>query len=319
VSVAALGCAGGSDPPARVEPSRAQEARERDMAVVARLQRERRRLQAALATDRARAGQASRARPEPTTGRASLFTAADRASFDRLAARRGGQQGLAVSLLGRGRPVERLGALRDGVAWSTAKVPIAAAVLAAGEGPAHAADLEQAITASDNAAALRLWDALGGGAAAGAKATRQLRLAGDERTVIETRPLRGAAYTPFGQTDWALSDQARFMAGLECSSAGRAVTDLMRRVVPGQRWGLGSLPGDVAFKGGWGPGSRPGVAGGYLDRQMGVVRVRGVAVAVAMASVPAAGTHEAGISDLDALARWLPAHLRVPRTANSHC
>ena len=302
----------------RGEPRRAHEAQERAKATIRRLRRERDRLKQEAAQNRARAAQPRR-HPKARRSHPSFFSPADRESFARLSAQLGGQQGLAVSLLGRNQRAERMGGLRGGVAWSTAKVPIAEAIFASGQAAATKADLRQAITASDNAAALRLWRVLGDGATAAQKATVQLRQAGDATTVIEDKPLRGPAYTPFGQTQWNLGAQARYVAGLECSPAGRQVSELMRHTVSSQRWGLGSLAGTSALKGGWGPGSQPGVAGGYFDRQMGIVNVHGVSVAIALASLPAAGTHEAGISNLNALARWLPAHLHVPRSHRVTC
>ena len=61
------------------------------------------------------------------------------------------------------------------------------AVVAAGQGGAHSSDLTQAITASDNAAALRLWSALGGGDAAAQAADAQLRAAGVDARLVDSR------------------------------------------------------------------------------------------------------------------------------------
>ena len=189
-----------------------------------------------------------------------ILSAADRASFARLASSLGGQSGLAASGLGVGRRVERVGTLQSAIAWSTAKVPVAMAVIASRAGATQQANLRSAITASDNAAALRLWSSLGGGQDAADASDEQLRQAGDTRTQIESRALRGSGYTPFGQTAWALPDQARFTAGLACTQAGAQVLGLMNQVVPGQRWGLGSAGVQAQFKGGWGPGHNPGRA-----------------------------------------------------------
>ena len=238
-----------------------------------------------------------------------ILSAADRASFARLASSLSGAEGVAVSGVGRGQAVEPLGSLRSAIAWSTSKVPVAMAVVAAGQGGAHSSDLTQAITASDNAAALRLWSALGGGGDAAAQAAdAQLRAAGDAATQVESQALRGSAYTPFGQTRWSLADQTRFTAGMACSDAGAAVLDLMGDTVAGQRWGLGSAGVPAQLKGGWGPGSQPGVSGGYLDRQMGVVTVGGRRLAVAIATAPSNGSHATGTGNLTAIARWLVAH-----------
>jgi hypothetical protein len=249
-----------------------------------------------------------------------ILTASDRASFARLASELGGEQGLAVSGLGYGAPVEHIGPLQTGVAWSTSKVPLAMAVIARGDGQAHADDLRLALTASDNAAALRLWSTLGDDAAAAAAADEQLRQAGDTRTRTESRRLRGSAYTPFGQTSWALTDQTHFTAGLACLQAGAEVLGLMDQVIPAQRWGLGAAGVDAQFKGGWGPGSQPGVGGGDFDRQMGVITIAGKPLAVAMAVRPADGSHDTGSRNLTSIAQWIVEHADVRRLpARARC
>ena len=249
-------------------------------------------------------------RKRPPANPDAILSADDRASFQRLAASLGGQSGLAVSGVGLGRPVERVGALRGGSAWSTAKVPIAMAVIDAGGQATRQGDLAQAITASDNAAATRLWTSLGPPEAAAEAANAQLRAAGDTRTSIEPRTLL-ASYTPFGQTGWSLRDQAKFAAGMPCTAAGVQVLGLMGQVVGGQQWGLGATGPEAQFKGGWGPGSRPGVGGGYLDRQLGIVTVDGTPLAVSIATVPADGSHESGTRNLTEIARWLTEHASV--------
>src|SRR3954452_17893050 len=259
-------------------------------------------------------GSASAA-PRPSRS-AAILSAADRASFASLTSSLGSRSGIAVSGLGLGRRVERDVSLTTAVAWSTAKVPVAMAVIASGAGAQT--NLTAAITASDNAAALRLWSSLGGGESAAGAADKQLRAAGDKRTQIESRSLRGGAYTPFGQTAWALADQARFTAGMACTQNGAQVLGLMGHVVAGQRWGLGSAGVPPQFKGGWGPGSQPGAGGGYLDRQMGVLTIHGKPVAVAIATQPSDGSHNSGTRNLTAIARWLVGHADVeslPRRA----
>jgi hypothetical protein len=133
-------------------------------------------------------------------------------------------------------------------------------------GVAQSQDLTQAITASDNAAAERLWSALGAGASAAEASTAQLRDAGDPRTQIQAQRLR-AGYTAFGQTQWALTDQVRFVGGMACVAAGQPVLELMNQVVAGQRWGLGATGKLAQFKAGWGPVSRPARAmAGWIAR-----------------------------------------------------
>lgn len=245
----------------------------------------------------------------PTTASAAdLLSAGDAKSFQKLQAELGGTIGLAASPLGKGQAVERVGSLSTGIAWSTSKVPVAMAVIAAGHRSRQSSNLRQAITASDNAAAERLWSSLGSGGPAAQAATRQLRNAGDRNTTMESQRLR-SGYTPFGQTQWALADQARFVAGMPCLKAGKAVLDLMGQTISAQRWGLGQIDSGAQLKGGWGPGSRPGVDGGYLDRQMGIVTVGGRRVALTLASLPADGSHETGTRNLTAIAKWAKDHL----------
>ncbi len=81
--------------------------------------------------------------------------------------------------------------------------------------------------------------------------------------------------------------------------------------MPAQRWGLGAAGVDAQLKGGWGPGSQPGVAGGDFDRQMGVITVAGKPLAVAIADAPADGSHDTGTRNLTSIARWLVAHADV--------
>jgi hypothetical protein len=171
-------------------------------------------------------------------------------------------------------------------------------------------DLVQAITASDNAAAERLWEALGEGEKAAQATTAQLREAGDAQTHVQTQRLL-AGYTAFGQTQWALTDQARFVAGMPCVPSGQKVLALMSQVVAGQRWGLGSTGTQAQFKAGWGPGITPGTGDGWLDRQMGIVTIDGRPVAVAMATT--ASDHTTGTQNLTTIARWVVAHANARR------
>jgi hypothetical protein len=267
----------------------------------------------AQATKQASAGRPNVPTARKADGRPRILSPADRASFDRLASSLSGQEGLAVSAIGVGRAVERIGSIRSAVAWSTSKVPVAMAVMAGGGAQAQQDSLSRAITASDNVSAERLWSSLGGGQTAAAAADEQLRAGGDSHTQIEYRSLRGAGFTPFGQTNWALSDQVRFTAGLPCSQAGAQALGLMNDVVAGQRWGLGAAGVEAQLKGGWGPGSRPGVSGGYLDRQMGVMVIHGKPPAVTIAAQPADGSHGTGTRNLTAIARWVVAHADVSR------
>lgn len=241
---------------------------------------------------------------------AGLLSAADRASFAALERSLGGSSGVVVSRAGRGRPQDAVGTLRTGVAWSTIKVPIAVAVRRAGRDFAPAS---AAITASDNAAAERLWASLGPPASAGRRVEATLRAAGDRATQVQTQRVR-AGFTAFGQTRWSLAAQARFTAGLPCIDGGAEVLGLMGEVVAGQRWGLGSTGPTARFKGGWGPGTQ----GGYLVRQLGLLELspsRPLAVAVATQQ----GSFERGTAALTRIARWVERTVDADRVRPPAC
>lgn len=210
-----------------------------------------------------------------------------------------GTAGIAVSPVGGG-DVQTAGEWRTGVAWSTIKVPLAVAV--ARTDPQALENAGTAITLSDNQAAEQLWNALGGGTAAASAVGAVLVDGGDVTTQVPAVRAR-AEYSVFGQTRWALTDQARFGGRLPCVRSAGRVLELMGQVSPDQRWGLGRIPG-ARSKGGWGPGE----SGGYLVRQFGIVPGAGGDVAVAIAVD--APSFEAGTADLstmaDALAPLLP-------------
>ncbi|MCP9490418.1 MAG: hypothetical protein MSC31_11165 [Solirubrobacteraceae bacterium MAG38_C4-C5] len=296
-----VACGGGAERLERPGVSGASDAEAEAAQREAEVQRLAQRLEAQRAnipTDDAAAGAAS--------GR--IFSESARADFEKLAASLPGDEGLAVAPVGGDGAAEQLGSLTGGVAWSTSKVPIAMAAIEAGVASEN--DLSAAITASDNDAAQRLWDALGGGDAAAAAADEQLRIAGDQSTSTQASTLRDG-FTAFGQTDWTLSDQAQFVSGMDCTDNGSQVLELMRQTVTAQRWGIGTVDTTAALKGGWGPGSLPGASGGYLDRQMGIVSIEGVPVAVTIATTPADGSHETGTSNLSTIAEWLVSNADV--------
>jgi len=235
-------------------------------------------------------------------------SAATQASFDKLAAGLGGEVGVAYGPAGLDQPVTTLGPLQTGVAWSTAKVPVAVATVRAdGGSPSgdHADLMRSAITASDNAAAESLWAGLGGGAAAGAKVQAVLADAGDGDTRVQTERVR-SGFTAFGQTEWPLPQAERLAAALPCLDGAAPVLDLMGQVTSDQRWGLGQAGANQRFKGGWGPDE----SGRYLVRQLGLIDVDGGTVAVAIASKPSDGSLESGSAQLTQLAQWVAAHAR---------
>jgi hypothetical protein len=186
----------------------------------------------------------------------------------------GGCVGVAIGEVAGG-PIETRGELREMRAWSTMKVPVIVAAIAAGRADWEA--IEAAITRSDNDAARLLWERLDDGSA---EVEAVLRRAGDMETTLEREPdPRG--YSSFGRTVWPLPAAIAFYGALargELLPKGdtERVLDAMGRIVAEQRWGLGRIPG-ICFKGGWGPSDRP--EGGYEVIQVGVVRPRVIAIA----------------------------------------
>jgi hypothetical protein len=183
--------------------------------------------------------------------------------------------GLAIGPLAGGR-IETRGELRESRAWSTMKVPVIVAAIAAGR--ADWETVEAAITRSDNDAASRLWDELDDGAA---QVEAVLREAGDDETTLEREPdPRG--YSSFGRTVWSLPAAVRFYGALARGELLPAadterVLDAMVRVVSEQRWGLGAADPPIPFKGGWGPSESP--EGGYEVIQVGIAGPTVIAIA----------------------------------------
>jgi hypothetical protein len=204
----------------------------------------------------------------------------------------------------------RLGTLSTGVAWSTIKVPVAIAAVRQANGHPSAETLRlmrAAITSSDNDAALALWSRLGPAAMVATKTQSVLRSGGDRTTVVPSRQSR-VGFTPFGQSMWSLTEQARFAASLPCMAGTSTVLSLMGQVTPSQRWGVGGMSGTLALKGGWGPGTD----GRYLVRQLSVVRLPdGTRVGMSLAARPADGRFDTGTSNVDALAHWVERSVRT--------
>lgn len=223
------------------------------------------------------------------------------ASFNEFAQRIGAEIGLAYAPLDHPENVNFLGSWSSGPAWSTIKVPLALALLR--ERGIVSSAMRSAITASDNAAAESIWEELGGGSVAANKVQTVLTDAGDPLTVVPSERRR-SGFSVFGQTDWSVGDQARFLARVACDPDAASVTHLMGEIVSGQQWGLGAIE-DAYFKGGWGPGTD----GLYLVRQFGVVPTRTGHVAVAIAAVADSGGFGDGTAVLDRLAGWLQDHL----------
>jgi hypothetical protein len=163
-------------------------------------------------------------------------------------------------------------------------------------------EVTKTIADSDNAAAEELWSRLGDPTEAATKVRAVIREAGDTTTAVESGRLR-PGYTAFGQTQWSLTRQAQFTAGLPGIPGASPVVDLMHNLCDEHRWGLAAK--GFAAKGGWGPG----MAGGYLVRQMAIVPIESRHVGVALAAEAHDGVFETGVDVLNRLSDWLVYHL----------
>lgn len=182
-------------------------------------------------------------------------------------------------------------------AWSTIKVPLAVAAYRVAPDTAQLA-APAAITASDNDAALQLWNALPPGAGDAVLAD------GGVPKTINTERIR-PEFSTFGQTMLTAAEESTFMSNLSCLSGAGPVLELMGQIVPGQDYGLGQLP-NAQFKGGWGPSA----SGGYQVRQMGLVsNTAGQDVALALTVVPADGSYQTGQAMANAVAEQLRGRL----------
>ncbi|OIR46338.1 hypothetical protein BJP07_00790 [Corynebacterium sp. NML130628] len=182
-------------------------------------------------------------------------------------------------------------------AWSTIKVPLAVAAYRVAPDTAQAA-APAAITASDNDAALQLWNALPPGAGDTVLAD------GGVPKTINTERVR-PEFSTFGQTMLTTTEESTFMSHLSCLNGAAPVLELMGQIVPGQDYGLGQLP-NARLKGGWGPS----VSGGYEVRQMGLVsNIAGQDVALALTVVPADGSYQTGQAMANAVAEQLRGRL----------
>lgn len=221
------------------------------------------------------------------------------ASFAELAGTVAATIGIAIAPLGTD-TVSTFGSWSTGVAWSTIKVPLVIAAQRAGVADADTL-ATRAITESDNAAAEQLWSELGSGDPAAQQVQSILVEGGDTSTVVQSQRVR-PPYTPFGQTQWPLGQQALFAAHLPCLADAEKVIDLMHQVTASQRWGLAA--NGSAAKGGWGPDD----AGNYLVRQFGIISTPAGDLGVALAAEPNDGSFDTGVSALDQMTAWLTAH-----------
>lgn len=200
--------------------------------------------------------------------------------------------------------VESAGNFTPLPAWSTIKVPLAVAALR--NDPSLSTVALSAIAVSDNEAAERLWESLGGGEAAAEAVEKALRESGDTTTRVNPQVTR-PGFTAFGQTVWPLEAQVGYAQYLSSApgAAEAEVRSAMEQIAPTQAYGIGQLPGSH-FKGGWGP--EP--TGPYLVRQFGFVDGQ----ALAIATIAADGTYEGGQRVLNDAVAKLGAYIEMNGT-----
>ena len=152
------------------------------------------------------------------------------------------QVGVVIAPVGNGNSPLIFGDWKSGPAWSTIKVPLAIAALREEEPPHVTDEMRAAITESDNAAAESIWQGLGTPVIAAHKVEDVLRQTGDD-TVVQSQKVR-PEFTAFGQTDWPLTEQTRFLAVAACDASNKPILDLMGQVEASQAWGLGRISWD---------------------------------------------------------------------------
>ncbi|MCS5480835.1 hypothetical protein NYP18_14415 [Corynebacterium sp. YIM 101645] len=181
----------------------------------------------------------------------------------------GGRIGIAVAT---GDGVVRAGLSGHSWAWSTIKVPVALAADA--RGLAEEELVQASISQSDNDAAYLL----------------SLLIDNDHDGLPHVPEL---AEWP-GETEWSLSEQAQFAAGLPCTDTVGTTYGAMGEIVDWQQVGLSQIPG-ARFKAGWGQDTDTV----YTLRQLGTAPVDTGVVGLAVITHPDDGTHATAEEILD--------------------
>lgn len=181
----------------------------------------------------------------------------------------GGRIGIAVAT---GNGVVRAGLSGHSWAWSTIKVPVA--VTADARDLAEEEMIQASISQSDNDAAYLL-------------------------SVLIDNDHGGLRHVPEleewpGQTEWGLSEQARFAAGLPCADTVGTTYEAMGEIVDWQQVGLAQIP-EARFKGGWGQDTDTV----YTLRQLGTVPLDDGVVGLAVITHPDDQLHATAEKILD--------------------
>jgi hypothetical protein len=138
---------------------------------------------------------------------------------------------------------------------------------------------------------------------------------------VNTAP-NDRGFTTEGQTQWSTRGEVLFYRALarNCLLNARDtayVVGLMRRVIPSERWGLGSAgytsSVQVAFKGGWGPDDE----GRYQVRQTGIVTSGRLGYVVSILALPANGSFSEGTRMVTLVARWVRLHVDLSAAPGS--
>lgn len=281
-----------------------------------------------LVAPRSRTRAPARAAAPARTGLRPLLSANIGVSYSQLTSAFGGSLGISVAPLGRG-PIQLLGSLTSGHAWSTMKVPVLVTLLSERGGQPGLSSQEAtwarlALTQSNNQAAIGLFSALEqshhGLFGASAAVQQTLRHAGDNATEVNTAP-NTAGFTTFGQTLWSADASTRFYRALArgcllSMTDTEYVLGLMSEVTGDQRWGmgqadLGGVP--LSFKGGWGPEN----GGPYIVRQTVIVGSGNhgyVASILAQSTSAGSSSFQQATGIATQATRWIAEHLS-PRAA----
>lgn len=181
-------------------------------------------------------------------------------------------------------------------AWSTSKVLVVAAYLKEkGSAGSQEENITKALKESDNDAIAAVYSAGGGPSKMDDTMNGILRSVGDKKTKVSKNI--GNGVTTYGQTEWSLTNQVKFMSSLgkkELVDKKTSEYILKKMSAPTQKWGLGTIEA-IAYKPGWGDDP--------VTRQMGIVKSSsGKEYAVAIAQETGKVPDENGNTEL---AKWL--------------
>jgi hypothetical protein len=204
------------------------------------------------------------------------------------------------------------GTLATGLAWETADVAIAVAVLLEPKQPEDPDYLlRKALHESSLAGDMALWQFLGVSDEAATKTMTVLTGYGDRDTVVPAVS-SNPSYEPYAQTRWALADQAMFAGGMYCTTEGQRVLRHLSLLHRDFSYGLALLPG-ASVKSGYGTE----LGGAISVRQVGIVSPPGaVPYAVSIHVVAVDGTLDTAKAALNELA---PAIYAFTRGIEGYC